>query len=277
MTNRFRRFTTPSRAIRPPTRPSRGERTNHRFVPDSKRNRPEPGWLVRAIIAGFFATSLMTAVLALAYGFVVLAGSGDPAAPTLLRWFWALAHNPITQRAQTALPVTVLLHFVAGLAWAVAYAGLAEPRLLGPGWRRGLLFAPAPGFLSLLVFLPLLGGGVFGLQLGAGPLPILGNLTLHLVYGGALGTLYPEASNRVLVVSGEASDPSEGPILAEAERDLAAGVVVGLIAGVAVGALGQRVLVPGEVSWLPAMVGGIVGSASGALIGSFVGLSPRPG
>ena len=43
----------------------------------------------------------------------------------------------------------------------------------------------------MIIFLPLAGGGLLGLGLGAGPLPILGNLLVHLVYGVTLGFLYP--------------------------------------------------------------------------------------
>ena len=38
------------------------------------------------------------------------------------------------------------------------------------------------------------GGGLLGMNIGAGPLPILGNLILHLVYGAVLGSAYAEAA-----------------------------------------------------------------------------------
>ena len=50
------------------------------------------------------------------------------------------------------------------------YALLFEPRLAGPGWFRGLMFAVAPSLLSVTVFLPLVGGGLSGAAFDAGPL-----------------------------------------------------------------------------------------------------------
>ena len=47
-----------------------------------------------------------------------------------------------------------------------------------------------PALVSLVVVLPLLGGGLFGLGLGAGPLPIIGNVILHAVYGAMLGIVF---------------------------------------------------------------------------------------
>lgn len=51
------------------------------------------------------------------------------------------------------------------------------------------MFSLIPWAFSLVVFLPLVGGGFLGLGLGAGPLPILGNLLLHAVYGVTLGSV----------------------------------------------------------------------------------------
>lgn len=142
-----------------------------------------------AVLAGFTATGLMTVVLSLAYVGALAFGSPSPQASTLARWLWGLANNTITERTQTAVPIALGLHFTSGIALAVAYA-FAEPRLRGPGWLRGMMFSLIPWILSIGVFLPVAGGGLFGLRLGAGPLPILGNLILHLVYGATLGQLY---------------------------------------------------------------------------------------
>src|SRR6266571_2736819 len=118
-------------------------------------------WLVRAINAGFIATAVMMVVMLVAYGAAALFGSQDTAAPFLLRWLWALAYNPVTDYTRNALALALLLHFVAGLGWAIAYAWLAEPRLHGAGWRRGVQFSLLPWVLSLVVFLPVVGGGFF--------------------------------------------------------------------------------------------------------------------
>jgi hypothetical protein len=200
-------------------------------------------------------------------------GSASPEAPILSRWAWGLANNAVTRRAEIAVPLAVILHFVAGIGWAIVYAFLAEPHLSGPGWRRGLLFAPIPWVASLLVFLPVVGGGFFGVALGAGPLPIVGNLVLHLVYGGTLGALYPPETDRVLLDRGEPASSADVLAMVRSERNTASGIFVGIVLG---GLLGFLIAV---ASGLPALVtavlGVLLGSAGGALVGSFSGLDVR--
>jgi hypothetical protein len=159
---------------------------NAAMVTDSGQIGRRADSLSAAVLAGFVATGLMTVVLSLAYAVALAVGSPDPQAPVLLRWMWGLANNTITEGTQTALPVAVGMHFASGTAMAVVYAAVAEPRLRGPGWRRGIAFSLVPWILSVVVFLPAVGGGPFGLRLGAGLLPVLGNLILHLVYGATL-------------------------------------------------------------------------------------------
>ncbi len=180
-------------------------------------------WLSMGMLSGFVATGMMTSILLLAYGMAVLVGSADPQAPPLLYWLWGLAHNPVVGTATVALPLAIVLHFLAGIAWAVGYTGLVEPHLSGPGWRRGALFSLLPWLVSLLVFMPVMGGGLLGFSLEDGPLPLLGNLLFHLGYGTILGEFY--ASERILAESDEvkAEVPAElaqwsGPVRRESCR-----------------------------------------------------------
>ena len=59
-----------------------------------------------------------------------------------------------------------------------------------------------PLALSLLVVLPLTGGGWLGLELGAGLLPMLAEVVRSLVYGLTLGIAYavmsPHRQSRVV-------------------------------------------------------------------------------
>jgi membrane protein DedA with SNARE-associated domain len=82
------------------------------------------------------------------------------------------------------------LLIVAQLLWAVLYAAVAEPRLRGSAGVRGLQFALAPWLASGLLYLPLIGAGPFGLALGAGWLPILGEAVRCVIFGVSLGVLY---------------------------------------------------------------------------------------
>jgi hypothetical protein len=231
--------------------------------------------LVRAVLVGFIATVLMSMVLAIAYVVAGVLGSASPEAPILSRWAWGLANNVVTRQAETAVPIAVILHFVAGIGWAIAYAFLWEPHLSGPGWRRGLLFAPIPWAASLLVFLPAVGGGLLGLALGAGLLPIAGNLVLHLVYGVTLGTLYPPETDRVLLDQGEPASSADVRTMLRVERNTASGIFVGLILGGLAGLLISITFAPGLSVLAATMLGVLLGSAGGALLGSFSGLDAR--
>ncbi len=85
--------------------------------------------------------------------------------------------------------ITALL-FVSGIVWAIVYAYLADPVLPGPSWVRGLTFSVVPLLVSLLVLLPLLGGGFFGLLLRDGWLPAAGETVRNALFGLGLGTSY---------------------------------------------------------------------------------------
>src|SRR6185369_12180348 len=129
-----------------------------------------------------------------------------------------------------------------GLLWAVLYGLVFESRLRGSSWERGALFAGIPWLFSLAVFLPLVGGGFLGMSLGAGPLPIIGNLVLHLVYGAVLGSVYGPAGDSVLDDPRHAAagdDIWEGP---NSEVGAARGLMIGLGLGVVAGLLSVAVL-----------------------------------
>lgn len=230
-------------------------------------------WFMRAVIAGFAATVMMTLLLVVAYGFASALGSSNPGAPVSARWFWGLTHNTVTDQTATSLPAAALLHFVFGIAWGVVYAGIFEPHLSGPGWRRGLIFSPLPGLLSLLVFLPAVGAGFLGLGLEAGPLPIIGNLLVHAAYGVTLGYLFLPQHTRLLVPDGEDENPAEVFLIHRSERAMALGIVLGLALGGMIGWIGGDVLAPGRGALVGLLVGAVGGSATGLTVGSYSGLT----
>jgi hypothetical protein len=159
-----------------------------------------------------------------------------------------------------------------GLLLALVYARYAEPRLHGANWWRGMQFALIPWLLSLVVFLPLMGGGVLGMDIGAGPLPILGNLILHLVYGAVLGISYAEASEDWL------DDTDVDRVnAAAAERGAAVGLVAGLVPGFVFGWLIAPAF--GALVGRPATAIGVafIGAVIGLAIGSFAGMSRTQG
>jgi len=217
------------------------------------------------VVSGFLATFGMTVVIAVAYG---LANAfGDAEGGRLPRWFAALADNPVTRRTTDAVVLAVGVNLLIGLVLAVVYARWVEPALSGPGWRKGMLFALVPWLLSLAVFLPIVGGGFFGAGLGAGPLPVLGNLVLHLVYGGILGAVYGLALEAGL--SGSEADRANA---VAAERGAAIGVAAGVVAGLVLGWLVGAGLGPDGDRSAATLAGALIGGAVGLAAGSFAGM-----
>ena len=217
------------------------------------------------VLAGFAATLVMA--LALFPAYLLAAVAANQHGNQLSQWFWGLTHNTLTNSIFDIPIGAISLNLVAGLAWAVVYTLVVEPRLSGPGWRRGMLFALVPWLLSLVVFFPLAGAGFFGAHLHAGPLPALGNLALHLLYGAMLGAVYclPEVSP---------ADERDGHAqLRHWENEgIAFGLLGGLLGGLVIGAALSVVVSDAQMSltYLLLLCGGL-GCAIGGAIGPFVG------
>lgn len=222
-------------------------------------------WLRTSVLAGFCAAFAMTVTIAI--GYLIANAIGSPVGSSLERWSWALTENELTERVGSDFGFGLLLNLAMGMVWAVIYARFVEPRLSGPGWRQGVLFALLPWILSLVAFFPIAGAGMFGMDLGAGPLPGIGNLIIHLVYGAVLGTIFAIEEGE-----GNADNASERATSASAERGAAIGVLAGGIAGF----IGGWFIAPSldGLAGQPviALVGAMSGAAMGTLVGSLVSM-----
>ena len=221
--------------------------------------------VVLALLAGFIASVAM--VLAFAVAFVAAVVLSRLPLPILAGWCHALTSNQLIDVAAPNLYAATAVFFIGGLVWALLYALVFEPRLHGPGWQRGVKFALVPWLFSLIVFIPLLGGGVLGFGLGAGPLPIIGNLILHAVYGAVLGVVSGSAES---VIDGPRGQPSSEDLQAgrASEVGAARGLVIGLALGAVLGLLGAYLVPQAPTNPLAIMV---AVSLSGAAFGGFIG------
>jgi hypothetical protein len=221
-------------------------------------------------VAGFVAS--VTMVLAFAAAFVVMLVLGGLPLPIVSDWFRGLTSNSLIDVARPNLYVAAAVFLTGGLLWALLYGLVFETRLTGPGWRRGVLFALVPWLFSLVVFLPLVGNGLLGLSLGAGPLPALGNLILHVVYGAALGAIYGAVDSME-----ERSVTPDSEDALSASRSMigaARGILVGPVVGIGLGLL--TALVPQltgshALGMNPLALGlaiALIGASFGALVGS---------
>jgi hypothetical protein len=248
-----------------PSRASRSESGPVGRWEGSPANRTN--WLSNSVIAGFPATVVMTMVF---IGGYLFSGAFAQESGNLIgRWFWGLTHNTLTDSAYDIPIGAYSLNLLAGLVWAGVYGYLVEPRLSGPGWRKGMLFSIIPWILSLVVFFPIVGAGFFGADLGAGPLPAIGNLISHLVFGAVLGSIYavPDESAVDAAASGgwETQAQNRGMVIG-----LAGGLVIGMIVGSALG----LVVLPEGVSEIEMLLAGAaVGTMIGAIAGPLFGLS----
>jgi membrane protein DedA with SNARE-associated domain len=79
---------------------------------------------------------------------------------------------------------------LANAACALVYGLAVREAPLDGAWLRGLAFAPLPLSISLLGLIPYLGAGPLGADLGAGLLPIAGEVLRNLLFGVALAITY---------------------------------------------------------------------------------------
>jgi len=230
-------------------------------------------WLSMGVVAGFVGTTVLTIGLMFAYECARLIGTNSDSASFFQNWLYSLTHNPATDTARVNLPLGLILHFGAGILFGILYAGWAEPRLRGSGLRRGAIFSIIPWLFSIVVFLPLMGGGFLGIGMHAGPLPVIGNLILNLVYGISLGLFF--AVEQWQTDSGQLEDADEGRIVERSLRVSSIGVAFGVVCGGLLGQIGAHTLSPGQDPLLVAVIAAIIGAFIGFMLGSFAGLTPE--
>lgn len=136
----------------------------------------------RAAAAGLVGTAAMTALL------LVEPSVGLPkiAMGQILSTSLGLASARLT----IGPAVGWVVHFAFGVLLALVYAAAFDRRLPGTPLVRGLLYGVLVFVAAQLVFMPLVGGGVF--SRGDGEL-LAGSLLGHLVYGGLTGWIYGES------------------------------------------------------------------------------------
>lgn len=252
----------PSR-VQTRARPDRipGEETR----PDRSYGEREDGWLRDSAISGFFATFALSVVIAIAYG--AARAIAEQTGNQLQRWAWNLAHNPIVESTENRITFAITLNIAAGLGFAMIYGRFVEPLLPGGPVRKGMLFSLVPFLLSIFVFFPVMDAGILGADIDAGPLPVIGNLAIHLVYGAVLGWLYG-----IPLESGIDDTPLDRAANEGAERGAARGVPVGAVIGAIAAFIVSPTLDDITNQFLVVVIGALTGGAVGLLIGSLIGM-----
>jgi hypothetical protein len=218
------------------------------------------------LLAGFIASVAM--VMAFAVAFVASLVLSHLSVPVLADWFRGLTSNRLIDAAGPNLYAATAIFFVGGLIWALLFALVFEPRLHGAAWERGVQFALVPWAFSLVVFMPLVGGGPLGMGLGAGPLPVFGNLILHVIWGAVLGSVWGSAES-VIDRPLRTANAEDLQVSRLSEVGAVRGIGIGLALGLVVGVI-STVIVPQAVSINPLAVIVAIG-LSCAAFGGFVG------
>jgi hypothetical protein len=218
------------------------------------------------VIAGFLATFVMTACIAIAYGSAN--ALGDANGSSLERWLFALSNNRLTEHIGNSFFAAMIGNLIMGIVWALLYARYAEPVLGGPSWMKGATFAILPFLLTIIVAFPAAGVGFFANHVHGGPLPIGGALVLHLVYGIVLGTVYGLDGEQGLRGARGEREAAEA-----AERGAAIGIVIGAVLGFVGGWLLGPQLESLATRPVVGLAGALSGAAMGILLGSLLGMN----
>jgi Family of unknown function (DUF6789) len=130
----------------------------------------------KGVIAGFVATVVLSALILLFNAAGVL--------PEL-----DIVHH-IDKLGSIQIAAAWVDHFIVGtLLWGPIFAAFdATTDEKRPRWQKGLMFGVIAWFLMMIIFMPVIGAGLFGLRLGI--VEPVGMLGLHLVYGLAIGVTF---------------------------------------------------------------------------------------
>jgi membrane protein DedA with SNARE-associated domain len=150
---------------------------------------PEARRIETGALAGFLATiEMVLGTNALLY---LLGAAGLDGPERALLEFLDLSaaqHGDGSGLRFLSFMLTIVLF--GGLLWGVVYAHLAARLYRIPVWLRGLIFSALPLTFSALVLMPLLGAGVLGLGIGAGPLPLAGEVLRNALFGVGVAASY---------------------------------------------------------------------------------------
>jgi len=252
---------------------------------DRSRPQTHSDAIARAVLAGFVASLTMLLMFLVAYNLARLVSLAPilatPSGEPLRLWLANLTHNRLIDAGLNEVYLAAGIYVAGGLIWAVLYT-LVEPHLVGSPMTRGVTFAVIPAMVSLVVVLPLLGGGLFGIALGAGPLPIIGNLLLHAVYGAILGIVYGPMGDLDASTLERPLPTHDGARSSGYERTaailLVGGLVVGGIAGLVISTAAGGEAAPaiaGASSGGLILSAALLGAAIGVFVGTFLGLAER--
>jgi hypothetical protein len=136
----------------------------------------------RGLVAGLAATVTVSLVILLKQALGIL-----PQLSTIKVLAQMLGYH--------SLAIGWLAHFIVGvILWGPLYAWI-DPKSTYPHWFIGMMFATCVWLGVMLIVMPAVGAGLFGLDLGI--VTPAATLVLHWIYGAVLGVVF--GSSRLTV------------------------------------------------------------------------------
>jgi hypothetical protein len=146
----------------------------------------------RGLVAGLGATIVLSLVIVLKQALGVL-----PQLSTISVLAQMLGYQSLT--------VGWILHFFVGvILWGPLYAWI-DPKSSFPHWFNGIMFASCVWLGLMLIIMPAVGAGLFGLQLGL--VTPTATLALHWIYGAVLGGVFGSSKLGLIQLATQNSAP----------------------------------------------------------------------
>jgi hypothetical protein len=129
----------------------------------------------RGLVAGLAATIILSLVIVIKQALGILPQLSTISVLAQMLGFQSVA-------------VGWIVHFFVGVVlWGPLYAWI-DPKSTYPHWFIGMMFASGVWLGVMLIIMPVVGAGVFGLELGI--VTPTATLILHWIYGAVLGGVF---------------------------------------------------------------------------------------
>lgn len=236
-----------------------------------------------ALIASFLASGALIATYLALVGLSIAYTALDKSAGAsqVLRiesWFATLNSLNIADFRDSNFHQIAASYLGLGIFCAILSPFFFESRFRGNYAIKGAIFSGLPFIVSSLLIMPANGGGLFGIEYGAGPLPIIGSFVSWLTYGLVLGTVYGPFGSRLVTLPD--IDGRDSIVLTVRDEPTAFGMLIGATAGFLGGLLLQAAAPSNPITilwegagWAVPFVLALFGAGVGGWLGSAVGLS----
>ena len=151
---------------------------------ESRRKIALSSRLIASVLAGTMAIALNMALLSFANGAGIITSHGG-----LFRLFTSIISPLIDGRSDLPPYSQPIFHILTGLAMAIVYALMIEPRLPGQAYFKGLAYGTVVWCFNAFLVLPLIGEGLAGSR-NLNTVGLIVFAVAHMSFFLALSVLY---------------------------------------------------------------------------------------